>query len=236
MSAPQRELTLPSLVVAAPSLTERAERRMVESTVQEWLDNAKAAAKGKGRQLASEELGRYQPARPSTAKSRRREKRVAALNHDSTRDVVTGDPKKHVGSVQVDEVPLGGARVKPRWLKRGPRLSDGVKHDVARFRIVEGPALPGDPMPVRYPIITDAERGARAERALREAAYKHGAGNSPDTVLAMRYQESDAEHRSARAVKELDLGTHKSVIRKGMVAAFGNTCAECGTMHRGECA
>lgn len=225
MSAPERELTLPELLAILPEGV-RLDPIELDPSLRE-------AVKGRGRQLASEMLGPYQKPRRMNAKMRRRMKRVAALNHDTTRDVVVKGANR--GSVKVNEMPLANDRIEPKWLKRGDRLKDGTKRPVAHFHIVEGPALPGDPFPVRYSTdITDAERLARAERMLRRQAYRMNAGNDPNTLRAVHYWESDADHRGARG--RLDVTTaSKAQVKRQASQAYGQVCAGCGMNHRGEC-
>lgn len=215
MSAPERGLTPPAM-----------------------LDHERMLSfKGRGRQLASEMLGPYQKAAPNNARSRRNARRAKTVEHDTTSDVVVSNPRRHVGSVVVDERPLGAGRA-PKWLKRAPRLSDGVKHEVTHFRIVpvEGPALPGEawPMTTRVSGSTSEVRSERAERMLREQAYRMSAGNDPSTIRAVHYQEPDAEWRSRWG--RLDVTTASTAqVRREASQAFGQVCASCGMNHRGEC-
>jgi hypothetical protein len=215
VSAPERELTLPELLDALPE-SERLD-------VIELDADLRAQFQGKGRQLASELLGPYQQPRRVNAKTRRRAKRVAALNHDTTRDVVLNG--RNVGSVTVDEMPLGGPVHAPKWLRRSPRLTDGQQHEVVRYQMVDGER-------VRV-TATEQERSQKAEAMLRRQAYQLDAGNDPSSIQVVHYQESDADHRPRNA--RLDAGTARAAVKRGMVKAYGDVCATCGLNHKGTC-
>jgi len=245
VSAPQRELSLPVFArksddqiagECSPSdKVERFESKLIDAHVIGMAEAARNDAKGKtGRQLASELLGPYKkPSRVKRKVLRRREKRVAALNHDTTRDVVIDRVNR--GSVSVNEMPLGGAKVPPSWLKRGDRLTDGAKHDVVRYQIVQGPALLGAEFPVRYRVTQDAaQRSAAAERMLREQAYKLTPGVTPEALKVVHYLESDADHRAVSARLDVQTAT-KAQVKRQASRAFGQVCDDCGMNHRGDC-
>ena len=243
VSAPNRELSLPVFArncddqVAGELLpsdkVERVESKLIDAHVTSMAAAARDDAKGNGRQLAAELLGPYQKPRRVNSKVRRRQKRVAALNHDTTRDVVVG--KVNRGSVSINEMPLGGAKVQPSWLKRGERLTDGAKHDVVRYQTVEGPALPGGEFPVRYRVTpTTEQRTEAAERMLREQAYKLTPGVTPEALKVVHYHESTADHRAVSARLDVQTAT-KAQVKRSASRAFGQVCEDCGLNHRGTC-
>lgn len=221
VSAPDRELTLPELIAKLPSHEQLVPIKL----------SPEHRRDGQGRQLASELLGPYQKGRRVNAKMRRRAKRVQALNHDTTRDVIvtdatTGD-RRNVGRVTVDEMPLGGALIQPKWLKRQPREKDGRKHDVVKYRLVDGQR-------VRV-TATDEQRSAAAEQMLRAQAYQMNTGNNPDGLTVQHYWESDADHRSPLVRLTESGATAATTVRRNMVRVYGDVCPDCGLMHKGSC-